>query len=516
MYKNIKVEAENLELIIENSHGDKAIIPANKRNWVKQKLSEGCHSCIDSLVETLPVMEDYAQDGGIYPTDDKGNPTRKETYTQWGERVKKLAPNLDYTKDDGTYNYRGAYEGGLEPDWVDQHDEFKNNKPAWAVEKNGRLGAYHLGSRNPKTGEILKSKNHPTFNQSIQEDAKMGYIAYEKDGKVYTIDRKSQEYRDLYNSGRLMSYDKNTDTYIAPPLKEVTITAEAPQWLKYKREYEKNNPKSDYINQYLNPFARSLGNTETNYPKRLDDEYDNNLYSSYIDKLYNDFSFEFSDKEQELVDKYSKTERDKSAYKYFKEKNQDKKWQEEYLEATKDIAFDTFIDQLPDIASKYRNNPYIDKVLKLPHVNKLMSGYKLLYEGKPLTAISELIKIPKFSSITSDALINILQENPEGYDLKNLEDKYLSPVRLAGIKNEQIMSDIGKEIIKSGETKNSSWKSREFNLPNLSDASKKFQKKYNVSQNEFVEFIENYMVGRNKTYKETLEAYDKYLQLHNK
>lgn len=38
MYKNIKVEAENLELIIENSHGDKAIIPANKRDWVKQKL----------------------------------------------------------------------------------------------------------------------------------------------------------------------------------------------------------------------------------------------------------------------------------------------------------------------------------------------------------------------------------------------------------------------------------------------------------------------------------------------
>ncbi|HNK91364.1 MAG TPA: hypothetical protein PKN63_12480, partial [Chitinophagales bacterium] len=108
--------------------------------------------------------------------------------------------------------------------------------------------------------------------------------------------------------------------YSATPLKEVTITAKAPQWLKYKRDYEKTNPKSNYINSYLTPFAKALGNTETNYPKRLDDEYDNNLYSSYIDKLYNDFSFEFSDKEQEIVDKYSKTERDKSAYKYFKEK----------------------------------------------------------------------------------------------------------------------------------------------------------------------------------------------------
>jgi len=408
MYKNIKVEAEHNELILENSHGDKVIIPANKRNWVKQKLSEGCHNCIDSLVETLPVASQYAQDGSIYPPNTK---------------VK--------------------------------------------VNENNQIKEYDISS---------------------------------------------PEYKNLYDSGKLMSYDKTSNTYIATPLEEVTVTAEAPQWLKYKREYEKTNPKTNYINQYLTPFARSLGNTETNYPKRLDDEYDNNLYSSYLDKLHNDFSFEFSDKEQELVDKYSKTERDKSVYKYFKEKNQDTKWQDEYIEATKNITFDTFTDQLPDIAKKYQGNPYIDKVLKLPHINKIKSGYQFLYEGRPLTALSELIKIPKFSSITTDALANIMQDNPEGYDLKTIEDKYLSPVRLASIKNNQIISDIGKEMIKSGETKNSSWKSREYNLPNLTTASKNFSKKYNTDQNDFVEFIENYMVGRNKTYKQTLAAYEKYLQ----
>ena len=66
MKQNIKVEAEHNELILENSYGDKVIIPANKRDWVKQKLSEGCHGCIDALVETLPVMEDYAEDGSLY------------------------------------------------------------------------------------------------------------------------------------------------------------------------------------------------------------------------------------------------------------------------------------------------------------------------------------------------------------------------------------------------------------------------------------------------------------------
>ena len=68
MFKSINVEAENLELILENSHGDTVIIPANKRNWVKQKLSEGCHDCIDSLVETLPVASQYAQDGSWFPS----------------------------------------------------------------------------------------------------------------------------------------------------------------------------------------------------------------------------------------------------------------------------------------------------------------------------------------------------------------------------------------------------------------------------------------------------------------
>jgi len=66
--KNIKVEVEGKELALKNSHGDVVIIPVNKANWVKQKLSEGCHGCIDGLVESLPSMEDYAEDGSIFPS----------------------------------------------------------------------------------------------------------------------------------------------------------------------------------------------------------------------------------------------------------------------------------------------------------------------------------------------------------------------------------------------------------------------------------------------------------------
>lgn len=69
MYKNIKVEGENLELILKNSHGDHTIIPANKRDWVKNRILLGKHSDIDEYVNTLPHLKDYAEDGTVIPGD---------------------------------------------------------------------------------------------------------------------------------------------------------------------------------------------------------------------------------------------------------------------------------------------------------------------------------------------------------------------------------------------------------------------------------------------------------------
>lgn len=94
---------------------------------------------------------------------------RKETFKEWVDRIRKIAPNLDYTKNDGTYNYRGAYEGGLEPEF------------------NSEDKKYHLGSRNPITGEVLKSEKHLSFNEFLKEENKLGYNVYKaKDGKVYS------------------------------------------------------------------------------------------------------------------------------------------------------------------------------------------------------------------------------------------------------------------------------------------------------------------------------------------
>jgi peptidoglycan hydrolase-like protein with peptidoglycan-binding domain len=70
MKKNFNVEAEGGELILSNKTGDHVIIPKNKRDEVKNLLKEKCFSCIDKIVNTLPIMEDYADDGTIIPNNE--------------------------------------------------------------------------------------------------------------------------------------------------------------------------------------------------------------------------------------------------------------------------------------------------------------------------------------------------------------------------------------------------------------------------------------------------------------
>jgi hypothetical protein len=81
MDKGMKIEVEDRELFLVNEAGDKVIIPKDKAAWVKEKLKEGCHGCIDKLVETLPVMEDYADDGSLIPDDKKKITFKYKPYT---------------------------------------------------------------------------------------------------------------------------------------------------------------------------------------------------------------------------------------------------------------------------------------------------------------------------------------------------------------------------------------------------------------------------------------------------
>ena len=68
---NIFIEVEGGEIAIENSNGDVAIIPKDKVAYVKKAIEDGCHGCVDSIVQGLPTMSGYAEDGTVIPNEDK-------------------------------------------------------------------------------------------------------------------------------------------------------------------------------------------------------------------------------------------------------------------------------------------------------------------------------------------------------------------------------------------------------------------------------------------------------------
>lgn len=82
-------------------------------------------------------------------------------YEEWKNS---LPENLQDTVD---YDLRGAYSSGATPVLEDDGD-------------------YHLPSRDPETGKILKKPWHPTYRQAIMEDIKLGYYPEYRNGDTYT------------------------------------------------------------------------------------------------------------------------------------------------------------------------------------------------------------------------------------------------------------------------------------------------------------------------------------------
>ena len=89
-------------------------------------------------------------------------------------------------------------------------------------------GFYHLSSRDPYTGRILKTKNHPTYQKAIQSEINAGYFPYEKDGWTYT--------KTYAPTGDISGYADGTDG-IVDELKatsRTTLTPEEQQYLLNK------------------------------------------------------------------------------------------------------------------------------------------------------------------------------------------------------------------------------------------------------------------------------------------
>lgn len=139
----------------------------DKAEMMKVAIANG----ITSLPEIKSAYNEYANGGKInnWTIEDEAK------YRYWRS---KLPKNLRDTND-SDYDMRAAYKAGMQPMWNDADK------------------SYHLGSRDPKTGRILKSPHHPTFLKALATDASLGYYpTMDKNGNVYTETWKGNTYAD--------------------------------------------------------------------------------------------------------------------------------------------------------------------------------------------------------------------------------------------------------------------------------------------------------------------------------
>lgn len=143
-----------------------------------------------------------------------------QNYNTW-----KNSLPINLQSEDNSYNLRGAYEAKLTPNF------------------NLEEGNWHLSSRNPRTGLILKSPEHDTFDKAISADIKLGYTPYVdlKSGQIYT---KKATGGDLTNQ-RIIPYNPGQLSNF--PTRPINDKNGFPQG---QISYTQGTPKSSYQSQF--------------------------------------------------------------------------------------------------------------------------------------------------------------------------------------------------------------------------------------------------------------------------
>jgi hypothetical protein len=134
-------------------------------------------------------------------------------------------------------------------------------------------------------------------------------------GKGFLGLGKDRESQHLSNDKKFARRQRETPT----TLDEVVVTADAPRWLNYRRQYEIENPKDAFLEKNITGFDRSLGTTKRNYPKRLDKQYDKRANDYVAEQLIAEYETKYGNKPRRLrtaeerlgiYDYYNEQERD--------------------------------------------------------------------------------------------------------------------------------------------------------------------------------------------------------------
>ncbi len=159
MDKNINVEAEGKELILENEFGDKVIIPKAKRNVVLGYIKNKNYDLVDKLVATLPSVGNYAEEGMVFKND---------------------PPN----KEDEVFTYKSN------PDYFDNKARYSDDdRYSDLIRKKIYAGTHGF---NPNTGTLVKLDQPVKVPAKEQEQAREDYYTTSTGKTALETQRKAQ------------------------------------------------------------------------------------------------------------------------------------------------------------------------------------------------------------------------------------------------------------------------------------------------------------------------------------
>ena len=226
MNRQINIEVEGSELALKNSHGDIVIIPKKNRVEVEGMIKDKCWNCIDTFVETLPIMADYAEDGSLIPDWDKVkstlNPynwgvddysTENNFNSAYSKARKNEQKEFIYKNKRYNTNYKGTPQQQLEETGI-TNAEINAIKTANTVSNMyGNLSGYISGTKDSNLKEsnykptVLSNKKYYKWNENTKINEP--YIPVQK---YYTREgMKNDVYNDLVSEKVMKDYNHTNE-----------------------------------------------------------------------------------------------------------------------------------------------------------------------------------------------------------------------------------------------------------------------------------------------------------------
>lgn len=160
------LEVEGDEMAIFSTKGIMAIIPKNKVNWVKKKLNEGCHECIDEIVKGLPNFDGDGQtaaDGVVLDT----NPPKKKLFRRDPQQL--------------------FYEDETQPGTDTYVSQYSTNPVEIVAERGRPLTAFQkaMSNLNPKNWFLEDYSDQMTKDDAYAAARAAGQVEYMYRGRRY-------------------------------------------------------------------------------------------------------------------------------------------------------------------------------------------------------------------------------------------------------------------------------------------------------------------------------------------